>query len=204
MTRPTPRLVLSAYAQGIFPMAHPEEEDRIYWYAPDPRAILPLEGLRVSRRLRQTLAAEPFTIAINRDFPAVIRACAEPRKAQGKTWISDEIEALFIALHRMGFAHSVEAWLGDDLVGGLYGVAIGGFFAGESMFHRRTDASKICLVHLVERLKDRGFALLDIQFLTDHLARFGAVEIPRADYEERLQEALLLPCAFVDPGETTW
>ena len=196
MTLPTPRLVLSAYTQGIFPMAHPEEEDRVYWYAPDPRAILPLESFRVSRRLRQTIARQPFAITINRDFPAVIRACAEPRKAQGKTWISKEIEDLFIALHEMEFGHSVEAWDGDELVGGLYGVAIGGFFAGESMFHRATDASKICLYYLVERLKARGFALLDIQFLTEHLARFGAVEIPRAEYEARLQEALLLPCTF--------
>ncbi len=198
MTRPTPRLVLAAYMQGVFPMAHPEEEDRIYWYAPDPRAILPLDDFHISRRLRQTVRKAPFEITVNQAFADVIRACAEPREDSGLTWISDELADLFIELHRMGFAHSIEAWEDDRLVGGLYGVAIGGFFAGESMFHRATDASKVCLVHLVQRLNDRGFALLDIQFLTDHLTRFGAIEIPRVEYEERLQKALTIPARFAD------
>jgi leucyl/phenylalanyl-tRNA---protein transferase len=198
MTRPTPRLVLSAYMQGVFPMAHPDEGDHIYWYAPDPRAILPLDGLQVSRRLSQTLRTSPFEIAINRDFEQVISACAAPRSEDGQTWISNELAGLFVELHHLGFAHSVEAWQEDRLVGGLYGVALGGLFAGESMFHRVRDASKVCLVHLVQRLNTRGFALLDIQFLTDHLARFGALEIPREEYERRLAQALPLPCSFVD------
>ena len=196
MKRPSPQLVISAYTQGIFPMAHPEEEHRIYWYAPDPRAILPLDEFHVPRRLEQTVRSEPFEIAINRDFPGVITECAAPRKTQKQTWISSGLADVYIELHRLGFAHSVEAWQGDRLVGGLYGVAIGGLFAGESMFYRERDASKVCLVHLVRRLNERGFALLDIQFLTDHLAQFGAREISRDEYERRLAEAIELNCTF--------
>ena len=182
-------------------MAHPEEDDRIYWYAPDPRAILPIEDFHVPRRLEQTVSKEPFEICINRDFDAVIKECAAPRKTQKQTWISSGLAAVYSELHHLGFVHTVEAWEGDELVGGLYGVAIGGLFAGESMFHRRTDASKICLVHLVRRLEERGFMLLDIQFITDHLAQFGAVEIPREEYEDLLAEALELPCTFVDDDD---
>lgn len=196
MTRPSAQLLLSAYAQGIFPMAHPEEEGRIYWYAPDPRAILPLDGMHISRRFRQTLRKKPFEVRFNTDFEGVIEACAEPRPGQPQTWISEGIKEVYTELHRLGFAHCVEAWEGERLVGGLYGVALGGLFAGESMFHRATDASKICLVHLVERLNARGFSLLDVQFQTSHLARMGVIEIPREDYEARLVEALKLDCTF--------
>lgn len=198
MKKPHPQLVLSAYMQGIFPMAHPEEQGSIYWYAPDPRAILPLQDFHCPRRLAQTVKNKPYDIAIDRDFEGVINACAAPRKTQQQTWISSGLAKTYIKLHEMGFAHSVEAWKDGELVGGLYGVSIGGFFAGESMFYRATDASKICLVYLVRRMKERGFALLDIQFMTDHLAQFGAIEIPRDDYEQRLAEAIERDCTFVD------
>ena len=201
MKRPHPQLVLSAYMQGIFPMAHPEEEGRIYWYAPDPRAILPLDEFHCPRRLAQTVKKAPYEIAINRDFQGVIDGCAAPRETQQETWISSGLAESYAELHQMGYVHTVEAWRGDRLVGGLYGVAIGGFFAGESMFFRATDASKICLVYLVERLRQRGFSLLDIQFMTDHLAQFGAREIPREEYERRLAEALELDCTFVDEDD---
>lgn len=179
-------------------MAHPEEDERIYWYAPDPRAIIPLDNFHVPRRLEQTLRKKPYEIAINRDFDGVIAACAAPRENQPQTWISSGLAEVYGELHNLGFAHTVEAYLDGELVGGLYGVALGGMFAGESMFHRARDASKICLVHLVERLKSRGYVLLDIQFMTDHLAQFGAMEIGRDEYEERLEEAIELPCQFVD------
>ena len=198
MKRPTAQQVLSAYVQGIFPMAHPEHDDEIYWYAPDPRAILPLDEFHIPRRLEQTVRRGPFEICIDRDFPQVIAECAAPRSTQAQTWISSGLADVYRELHEMGFVHSVEAWDGDELVGGLYGVAVNGLFAGESMFHRARDASKICLVHLVRRLNERGFMLLDIQFMTDHLAQFGAREIPRADYERRLVQALQLPRRFTD------
>lgn len=198
MKRPSAELVLSAYVQGAFPMAHPEEGGEVYWYAPDPRAILPLdERFHVSRRLRQRIRKEPFEIVVNRDFDAVIEGCAAPREQQEETWISTGIHQVYRELFDLGFCHSVEAWEGEELVGGLYGVAIGGFFAGESMFHRRRDASKVCLVYLVERLRARGYSLLDIQFMTSHLSRFGAVEIPKSEYEERLARALQQKCSFV-------
>ena|SRR5690554_4975453 len=196
MTRPSAQLLLSAYAQGIFPMAHPEEEGRIYWYAPDPRAILPLDGMRISRRFRQTIRKKPYEIRVNSDFKGVIEACAQPRPGQPQTWISEGIASVYSELHELGFAHSVEAWEGDRLVGGLYGVSLGGLFAGESMFHRATDASKICLAFLVERLNERGFSLLDVQFTTGHLERLGAIEISREEYEQRLAYALTLDCSF--------
>ena len=199
MKRPSPQLVLSAYMQGIFPMAHPEEENRIYWYAPDPRGIIPLEDFHVPRRLEQTVKKGPYEIAINRNFKGVIEACAAPRETQSETWISSGLAEVFTQLYHLGFAHTVEAWQDEKLVGGLYGVAIGGFFAGESMFHRKRDASKICLVHLVRRLRKRGFTLLDIQFTTDHLEQFGATEIPREEYERRLARAVEVDTTFVDP-----
>ncbi len=198
MKQPSPQLVLSAYTQGVFPMAHPEEDNKIYWYAPDPRAIMPIDDFHCPSRLAHTVKKRPFDIWIDRDFDAVVEGCAAPRKTQKQTWISSGLAAVFSELHRLGFVHTVEAWDGDELVGGLYGVSIGGFFAGESMFYRKTDASKICLVHLVRRLQDRGFALLDIQFTTDHLEQFGAREIPRDDYEQRLAEAIEMPCSFVN------
>ncbi len=197
-TRPTVEELLAAYMQGVFPMAHPEEGGRIYWYAPDPRAILPLDDFHTPRRLAQTVRQDPFDIRISTDVKGVIEACAAPRANQSQTWISSGIRDAYLELHERGFVHTVEAWLDDQLVGGLYGVAIGGLFAGESMFFRETDASKVCLVHLVRRLRRRGYTLLDIQFINDHLRQFGAIEIPRADYEQRLARALARPCRFID------
>jgi len=192
----SPEVLLSAYAQGVFPMAH--EDGRIHWYSPDPRAILPLDRLHVSHSLRRVIVHGQFTIRINSDFPAVIRACAAPAAGREETWISREIIEAYIDLHRLGFAHSVEAWLGDELAGGLYGVSLRGLFAGESMFSRQRDASKVALYHLVRRLRERGFRLLDVQFLTEHLARLGAIEIPRWQYRELLREALAVETQFGD------
>lgn len=197
MKRPTAEILLSAYAQGIFPMAHPELEDEIYWYAPDPRAILPLDGFHASRRLRQRVRRGEFDVRVDTCFKRVMEECAAPRETQESTWISSGLIEAYHELHELGFAHSVEAWRDGELVGGLYGVALGGLFAGESMFHRASNASKVCLVHLVERMKERGYVLLDIQFMTDHLAQFGAIEIPREEYEQRLAEALELRPSFV-------
>ena len=182
--------------QGIFPMAHPDEEDAIYWYAPDPRGILPIEGFHCPDRLAQTVRQEPFEIRYNTAFRQVMEECAAPRKIQKSTWISEGLIESYSELNKLGFAHSVEAWLDDCLVGGLYGVAVGGLFAGESMFFRETDASKVCLVHLVERLEERGFTLLDVQFVNDHLEQFGATEITREEYERRLADALELEVEF--------
>ena len=165
----------------------------IRWYAPDPRAIIPLDAFHVPRSLRQTIRKGIFEVTVNADFPGVIRACAERGE---ETWISREIERAYTELHALGLAHSVECWKEERLVGGLYGAALGGAFFGESMFSRETDASKVALVALVERLQARGFTLLDVQYLTPHLARFGAVEISRAEYERRLAGALALARRF--------
>jgi leucyl/phenylalanyl-tRNA--protein transferase len=189
----TPDLLVRAYASGIFPMAD-DRDGRIRWYAPDPRAVIPLDAFHIPRSLRQTVRKGVFEVTVNADFPAVIRACAE----REETWISAEIERAYTDLHRLGLAHSVETWRAGRLTGGLYGVALGGAFFGESMFSRETDASKVALVALVERLRARGFVLLDTQFLTSHLARFGAVEIPRAEYERWLAAALRLTPRFDD------
>jgi leucyl/phenylalanyl-tRNA---protein transferase len=196
MKQPSPQILLSAYMQGIFPMAHPDQEDAIYWYAPDPRGILPIEDFHCPSRLEQTVRQEPFEIRYDTAFRRVMEECAAPRKIQKSTWISQGLIESYTKLHELGFAHSVEAWIDDELVGGLYGVAVGGLFAGESMFYRETDASKICLVHLVERLEQRGFALLDVQFVNDHLEQFGACEISREEYERRLVDALELEVEF--------
>ena len=192
-----PRVLLAAYAQGIFPMAHPELGGEVYWYAPDPRAIMPLETFHCPKRLEKTAAKNPFEIRINTAFREVMQACAALRKIQKTTWISAGLIDVYTELHEMGFAHSVEAWADGVLVGGLYGVSIAGFFAGESMFFRQTDASKLCLVHLVKRMKARGMVLLDVQYSNPHLEQFGVVEIPRADYERQLAEALRLPVRFI-------
>ncbi len=190
----TPTRLLAAYAAGIFPMA--DDNGEVHWLAPDPRAIIELEGLRASRSLRAAAKRGGFEVTIDRDFCSVIQACAD--RSEG-TWISQEIQEAYRELHRLGFAHSVEAWKDGTLVGGLYGVVIGGAFFGESMFHRVTDASKVALVRLVERMRERGFVLLDVQFLTDHLRTLGAVEIPRSDYQLRLGRALRQRCTLVDP-----
>lgn len=193
-----PDRLLAAYSVGIFPMA--DDEGELMWLAPDPRAIIELEGFKVSRSLHSAVRRETFSVTFDRAFAEVLLACAD--RIEG-TWISADIDEAYRELHRMGFAHSVEAWCDDQLAGGLYGVTIGGAFFGESMFHRETNASKVALVHLVERMRTRGFVLLDVQFMTDHLRQFGAVEIPRVEYEGRLKTALPLPCSLVDRQEST-
>jgi leucyl/phenylalanyl-tRNA--protein transferase len=191
-----PARLLQAYQSGIFPWYG--EGDPILWWSPDPRAIFELTGLHVSRRLRRTIRSGRFTVTVNHDFDDVMRGCAD-RPDEG-TWITSEMREAYETLHRLGHAHSVEVWQGGTLAGGLYGVAIGGFFAGESMFTRVRDASKVALVHLLERLRERGFQLFDIQFLTDHTKRLGAVEIPRSEYLRRLRRALECPTRFDDPA----
>nr|WP_207229359.1 leucyl/phenylalanyl-tRNA--protein transferase [Ktedonosporobacter rubrisoli] len=185
-----PALVIRAYAQGIFPMA--DEQGRISWYAPDPRAILEHENLHISRSLRATIRKSIFTIRIDTAFEQVMRSCAD----REETWINEEFIKTYTYLYHAGFAHSVEAWKDGELVGGLYGIAIGGAFMGESMFSQATDASKVCLVALVEHLQTRGYTLHDTQFITPHLATLGVTEIPRHVYEQRLQQALHLPCSW--------
>ena len=185
--------LLNAYASGWFPMAVSPGEIR--WYSPDPRGIVPLDTFHVPSRLARSLRAHPFEIRIDTDFQAVIRACAERPDPDGN-WIDDEIIASYVALYEQGFAHSVEAWRDDRLVGGLYGVAMRGAFFGESMFHRATNASKAALIALVERLRERGYALLDTQWVTEHLLQFGAVEIPRRRYLRLLDQALTIDPAF--------
>jgi leucyl/phenylalanyl-tRNA--protein transferase len=187
----SPARLLQAYRHGIFPWY--DTGDPVCWWSPDPRAVFELDGLYVARRLRRTLRSGRFTLSVNRAFGDVIRGCAD--RAEG-TWITEEMIEAYETLHRLGHAHSVEAWHGTDLAGGIYGVALGGFFAGESMFTRQRDASKIALVFLTERLRQRGFQLFDIQFRTEHTARLGAVEIPRAEYLERLRRALACPASF--------
>jgi leucyl/phenylalanyl-tRNA--protein transferase len=194
----TPDLVIRAYAVGVFPMAESRGSSRMYWLDPALRGVLPIDaGFHLSRRLRRTALSDRFTVTADRDFTGTIRGCAEPAPGRNDTWINDEIEGLFIELHSRGYAHSVETWSEGKLVGGLYGVALGGAFFGESMFSRVTDASKVALVHLVARLRLCGYVLCDTQFLTTHLAQFGAVEIPKAEYKARLNAALDVPARWV-------
>jgi leucyl/phenylalanyl-tRNA--protein transferase len=190
-----PDLLLSDYATGWFPMS---VDGEIRWFSPDPRGILPLDGVHVSRRLARVLRQGTFRIEIDRAFGDVIRACAADDRdpLDPGTWIDDEIVESYEALHARGFAHSVEAWREDALVGGLYGVALRGAFFGESMFFRETDASKVALVALVERLRNRGYQLLDTQWVTPHLQQFGAVEISRGAYLRRLEKSLTVECSF--------
>ena len=189
-------LLVSAYASGWFPMA--VDEGDIRWYSPDPRGVIPLDSFHVSSRLARVIRRGTFRIEINRAFTSVIRACAEAERdtEEPGTWIDSEIFASYSALHDAGLAHSVEAWQGDELAGGLYGVALGGAFFGESMFHRVTDASKVALVALVTRMQERRFQLLDIQWVTEHLRQFGAVEVPRRQYLELLDKALSVDGVF--------
>lgn len=182
----SPELLLYTYRFGLFPMADPEQDGAIFWMDPDPRGILPLDTFHVPKNLRKLVRRAPFEVVTDRAFEAVMRACAD----RASTWITGEIIQAYVALYHLGFAHSIECWMDGSLAGGLYGVALGGAFFGESMFHKERDASKVALVHLVRRLRARGFVLLDTQFVTPHLARFGAVEIPRFDYERRLRRAL--------------
>lgn len=188
-----PILVVNAYAQGIFPMA--DEEGRISWYAPDPRAILEHDRLHISHSLHQTLRKEIYTIRMDSAFEQVMRSCASCA-GRTETWINEEFIKTYTELHRHNLAHSVEAWREGSLVGGLYGVALGGAFMGESMFSSETDASKVCLVALVAHLRAHGYRLHDTQFLTPHLASLGVQEIPRSEYERRLQQALALRCTW--------
>jgi leucyl/phenylalanyl-tRNA--protein transferase len=186
----TPQLVLAAYTQAIFPMGN--ENGKIYWYSPDPRCIIDLNDFHAPRRLMRTYRKGSFEMRVNTAFDRVIRACAE----RESTWITDDIVRVYTQLYKMGFAHSVEAYKNGGLAGGLYGVSIGGAFMGESMFHWQTDASKVSLVYLVERMKKRGFTLLDSQYMTEHLETFNAINIPRSEYMERLRVALNRECRF--------
>jgi leucyl/phenylalanyl-tRNA--protein transferase len=188
-----PDLLLDAYRHGIFPMAV-NRRGTIGWFSPDPRAVIPLdERFHVPHGLRRVLKKNPFTITFDSNFPAVIRECAKRKEG---TWISPQIITCYTKLHRLGHAHSVEVWNTGVLVGGLYGVHIGAAFFGESMFHRAPDASKVALVALVDRLRERGFVLLDTQWQTPHLRQFGTHEIPRSEYLWRLKEAIRLTCPF--------
>lgn len=186
----TPELLLRAYRAGLFPMAPSRDSPHLEWLDPPERGILPLDGFHLPARLARTLRHGRFTVRADGDFPGVIAACAEPGPGRGGTWINDEIERAYSALAILGYAHSIEVLAEGRLVGGLYGVAIGGAFFGESMFSRATDASKVALVHLVARLRLGGFFLLDTQFVTEHLAQFGGVTISRHDYHARLDTAL--------------
>lgn len=188
--RLTPDILLRAYAQGLFPIAERRGDPMLYWVSPDKRGIIPLNEFHVPQRLARTVRAAPFTVTADHAFADVMRACAAPAPGREESWINDEILRLYTALHAGGHAHSIECWQDDLLVGGLYGVRLGGAFFGESMFSRARDASKVALVHLVDTLKRGGFVLLDTQFITAHLTQFGAVEIPRAQYLALLNQAL--------------
>lgn len=185
-----PLLLLRAYAIGVFPMSDDRDADEIYWVEPKQRAILPLDDFHLSRSLAKTLRAERFRVSVNEDFQAVVRLCAEAATDRPTTWINHNIEGSYALLHRFGFAHSVECWEGEELVGGLYGVSLGRAFFGESMVSRRTDASKVALAWLVARMKLGGCTLLDCQFMTDHLRSLGAIEISQRAYRALLDAAL--------------
>jgi leucyl/phenylalanyl-tRNA--protein transferase len=186
----TPELIVRAYRAGIFPMAEDAGDKDVFWVSPEMRGIIPLDGFHLSSSLRKAIRKTPFQIRVDTDFAAVIEGCASVGRDRDSTWINQAIRDVYGELFRRGVAHTVEVWDGAELVGGLYGLAIGGAFFGESMFHRRTNASKMAMAHLVQRLRAGGFVLLDTQFVTDHLASLGGIEIPRALYEERLADAL--------------
>jgi leucyl/phenylalanyl-tRNA--protein transferase len=192
----TAELMLRAYRHGLFPMAETRRGDRLYWLDPEQRGILPLDRFHLSRRLLRTVLSGPFEVTADTDFPATIAGCAASAPGREDTWINPQIERLFSELHQLGFAHSVESRCEGKLVGGLYGVSMGGVFFGESMFSTVRDASKVALVHLVARLRLGGFRLLDTQFVTAHLAQFGAVETPRARYKAQLAAALEVPAVW--------
>lgn len=185
-----PEIILRAYAEGLFPMAERREDTKLFWIDPEKRGIIPLESFHIPRRLKKTVRSNLYNIRCDTCFEEVIRACADKRPGREETWINDEIIKLYVQLFKNGKAHSVETWHKNMLVGGLYGVAIGGAFFGESMFSRARDASKVALVHLVARLHHGGFKLLDTQFVTSHLAQFGVVEIHRSGYRHLLSAAL--------------
>jgi leucyl/phenylalanyl-tRNA---protein transferase len=186
----TPEILLRAYAAGIFPMAESADDPGLHWIEPQKRGIIPLDSFHVSSKLARLVRQGRYRVVVDHDFDAVIEACAAPRHEDGATWINRPIRRLYGALFRQGFCHTVEVYDGDALVGGLYGIALGGAFFGESMFHRARDCSKLALVHLVGRLRAGGFVLLDTQFVTEHLRQFGTIEIPRKAYRQRLDAAL--------------
>ncbi|MHA8065648.1 leucyl/phenylalanyl-tRNA--protein transferase [Aquirufa sp. ROCK2-A2] len=193
----TIEMLIDAYCSGFFPMA--DEMGEVLWYNPDPRAIIPFENYRVSKSLKPILNKKQFDIQINGNFEQVMRYCAAPRKEEDQTWINEEIIQLYVELHRMGLAHSVEAYREGRLVGGLYGVCLGGAFFGESMFSLESNSSKVAFHYLIQLLKSNGFSLLDSQFMNDNVKRYGAIEITRTEYLARLHEALPKNCAFQLP-----
>jgi leucyl/phenylalanyl-tRNA--protein transferase len=194
------RDLLDCYARGVFPMADAREDERVFLIDPEKRGVIPLEAFHLSRRLARTVRTEPFEIRTDTAFRTVVQACAEARPGRTETWINHPIEDLYVELHELGHAHTVECWEAGELVGGLYGVSLRGAFFGESMFSRRRDASKIALAHLVARLLAGGYRMLDAQFMTEHLTQFGAVEIARADYHRRLKAALSADAEFQRAG----
>ena len=194
------RQLLACYARGVFPMADAREDARVFLIDPERRGVIPLDSFHVSRRLARTVRAEPYEVRVDTAFHEVVLACAQAAPDRPETWINRPIERLYLQLHDMGFAHSVECWQDGALVGGLYGVALKGAFFGESMFSRARDASKVALVHLVARLVSGGFRLLDTQFMTGHLAQFGTEEIGRRDYHKRLAAALAVEAEFQRAG----
>lgn len=197
-----PELLLRAYAAGIFPMAEARDDPHVFWVDPKRRGVLPLDGFHIPRSLKKALRRGEFMVRANSAFERVLEECAAPGPGRHDTWINEPIFNAVVELHRLGFAHSLETWKDGELVGGLYGVALRGAFFGESMFSRATDASKVALAHLVARLRLGGFRLLDTQFVTDHLRRFGCVEIPARDYQKRLESALEYQARFpVNPAE---
>lgn len=191
-----PDLLLRAYATGVFPMAEGADDPEVFWVRPETRGILPLTDFHTPKSLAKVVRQERFKIRRSHDFEGVIDGCAEPRPGRLSTWINEPIREAYSELFRRGHCHTVEAWLDDRLVGGLYGVTLGAAFFGESMFSRERDASKVCLVHLVEHLRARGFLLLDTQFTTEHLKRFGARDLPRSKYERLLDDALKASATF--------
>lgn len=197
--RLSPEMLLRGYTIGIFPMAEHRDDAEIFWVDPKRRGVMPLDGFHMSRSLRRRLRNCGFRITVDTAFDAVVDGCAD----RAETWINAEIHDLYVALHNAGHAHSLEVWEGDELIGGVYGVAIGAAFFGESMFSRRTDASKIALAYLVDRLAMAGFQLFDTQFLTEHLASLGAIEITRGDYHRRLEAAISKPADFAAPAIPT-
>ncbi|MFN7054925.1 leucyl/phenylalanyl-tRNA--protein transferase [Hyphomonas sp.] len=197
-----PDELLACYRRGVFPMADSRDDPRIFLVDPDTRGILPLDTFHIPKKLKRRVRQDPFRVSFDTAFARVVEACAEPHDGRPNTWINSTILNLYSALHRQGHAHSVECWEGDELVGGLYGVALGGAFFGESMFSRRTDASKIALVHLAAHLIGRGYQLLDAQFHNPHLEQFGLIEISRDEFKARLKAALKIETSFGAPGQS--
>ncbi len=192
----TPQILLKAYSVGLFPMAESADDATIYWVEPEMRGVMPIDDFHIPRSLKKVLNKRAYDITFNEAFNAVVKNCAASAKGREQTWINETIRLLYSELHDLGHAHSVEVWEEDQLVGGLYGVSLGRAFFGESMFSRRSNASKVALVHLVERLKERGFVLLDTQFNTEHLTQFGTTDVPRDAYEKMLQVALIGEAQF--------